>query len=457
MMKQLWLVFVWLLSCFSLSNQLDPNKRFPSPYGEKEKESKFWYSKAEEELKTALSRRFNTKTAKNVIIFLGDGMGVTVSTVGRIYKGQKKGFSGAEEYLAWEKFPDVSLIKTYNIDKQVPDSASTATAYLCGVKGNHKTIGVNANVQANNCTASLDPENRPDSILKWSQDVGKGTGVVTTTRITHATPTGTYGHIPHREWECDSSLPQEAKVKGCKDIARQLVEDLPGKNINVLLAGGRDPMGATLQEDGESSCKREDGRNLADEWISDKTKAGKSAVYVTNTEEFREVDPAKEDYILGLFKGSHMDYSYYRDKSPKGSPSIKEMTELAIKRLQREPKGFFLLVEGGKIDVAMHATKPRLALDDLVDFDEAVQAALNLVDLEETLVIVTADHSHTMTMNGYPSRDNNILGTTTYEWVTDKMPYTTLLFTDGFRSNFHLGWQTALKGGEYCRLNMQQL
>ncbi|RXG50897.1 hypothetical protein Avbf_13113, partial [Armadillidium vulgare] len=111
MMKQLWLVFLLLLSCFSLSNQLDLNKRFPSPYGEKEKESKFWYSKAEEELKTALSRRFNTKTAKNVIIFLGDGMGVTVSTVGRIYKGQKKGFSGAEEYLAWEKFPDVSLIK----------------------------------------------------------------------------------------------------------------------------------------------------------------------------------------------------------------------------------------------------------------------------------------------------------------------------------------------------------
>ncbi|RXG50896.1 Alkaline phosphatase, tissue-nonspecific isozyme, partial [Armadillidium vulgare] len=243
---------------------------------------------------------------------------------------------------------------TYNIDKQVPDSASTATAYLCGVKGNHKTIGVNANVQANNCTASLDPENRPDSILKWSQDAGKGTGVVTTTRITHATPTGTYGHIPHREWECDSKLPQDAKEKGCKDIARQLVEDLPGKNINVLLAGGRDPM--------------------------------------------------------GLFKGSHMDYSYYRDKSPKGSPSIKEMTELAIKRLQRESKGYFLLVEGGKIDVAMHATKPRLALDDLVDFDEAVQAALNLVDLDETLVIVTADHSHTMTMNGYPSRDNNILG-----------------------------------------------
>ncbi|KAB7496974.1 hypothetical protein Anas_04544 [Armadillidium nasatum] len=220
-------------------------------------------------------------------------MGITVSTVGRIYKGQKKGFSGAEEYLAWEKFPDVSLIKTYNVDKQVPDSAGTATAYLCGVKGNYKTIGVNANVNVNNCSASLDPKNRPESILKWSQDIGKGTGVVTTTRITHATPTGTYGHIPHRDWECDSSLPQDAKERGCKDIARQLVEDLPGKNINVLLAGGRDPLGASIPENEKPFCKRDDGRNLADEWISDKTEAGKSAVYVTNTEEFREVDPSK--------------------------------------------------------------------------------------------------------------------------------------------------------------------
>lgn len=125
-------------------------------------------------------------------------------------------------------------------------------------------------------------------------------GVVTTTRITHATPTGTYGHIPHRDWESDSALPQDAKEKGCKDIARQLVEDLPGKNINVVLAGGRDTLGASLPEDGESSFKRKDGRNLADEWISDKTKAGKSAVYITNTQELRDVDPSKEDYILGI-------------------------------------------------------------------------------------------------------------------------------------------------------------
>ncbi|RXG52348.1 Alkaline phosphatase, tissue-nonspecific isozyme [Armadillidium vulgare] len=417
-------MLLFVLSSVSLSNQLDMNQRFPPLHEDLEKDDKFWYSEAEAELMVAL-KIFNSNTAKNVILFIGDGMGVTVSTAGRIFKGQKKGFSGTEEYLAWEKFPNHALIKTYNVDKQVPDSAGTATAYLCGVKANLQTIGVNANVQPYNCSASLDSKNRPDSILKWSQDAGKGTGVITTTRITHATPSASYAHSASRNWECDSLLPEDAKEKGCKDIARQLVEDLPGKNINVLLAGGRDPLGASLPEDenpisnkndrgdiedGESTCKREDGRNLANEWISEKTDAGKSAVYVTNTKEFKEVDPAKEDYILGLFEGSHMDFSYYRDESPKGSPSIKEMTELAIKRLQRETNGFFLLVEGGRIDMALHDTRPRLALEDLVAFDEAVQAALDMVNLKETLIIVTADHSHSMTMSGYPPRDNSILG-----------------------------------------------
>ncbi|KAB7496977.1 hypothetical protein Anas_04541 [Armadillidium nasatum] len=360
-------------------------------------------------------------------------------------------FYSIETHCIVLNFLNISYIQTYNVDKQVPDSAGTATAYLCGVKANLHTIGVNANVQPYNCSASLDSRNRPDSILKWSQDAGKGTGVITTTRITHATPSAAYAHSASRDWECDSMLPEDAKEKGCKDIARQLVEDLPGKNINVLLAGGRDTLGASTPEDdnpipnkndrlnfedGESTCKREDGRNLADEWISEKTNAGKSAVYVTNTQEFREVDPEKEDYILGLFKGSHMDFSYYRDESPKGSPSIKEMTELAIKRLQRETNGFFLLVEGGRIDQALHDTRPRLALEDLVALDEAVQAALDMVNLEETLIIVTADHSHSMTMSGYPPRDNSILGTTTMDDVTDKMPYTTLMFTTGPGATF---------------------
>ncbi|ROT62358.1 salivary alkaline phosphatase [Penaeus vannamei] len=161
------------------------------------------------------------------------GLGITVGTASRILKGQRQGHSGEEGYLLWERFPNVGLMKTYNIDKQVSDSAGTATAYLTGVKGNYKTLGVTGNVQVSDCAASLKPENRLDSILKWAQDAGKDTGLVTTAQVTHASPAGLYAKTPSRNWQCDTKMAKEGEhTKACKDIARQLVEDEPGKNIN---------------------------------------------------------------------------------------------------------------------------------------------------------------------------------------------------------------------------------
>ncbi|XP_068235930.1 alkaline phosphatase, tissue-nonspecific isozyme-like [Palaemon carinicauda] len=118
----------------------------------------------------------NWNVAKNVIIFLGDGMGITVNTAGRIYKGQKKNKHGEEGFLTWETFPNAALLKTYTVDKQVPDSAATATAYLCGVKGNYRTVGVDSNVTLDDCPAARDPDNHTPSVLAWAQDAGKDTG-----------------------------------------------------------------------------------------------------------------------------------------------------------------------------------------------------------------------------------------------------------------------------------------
>lgn len=185
----------------------------------------YWRELANEELEEALSYKWNTNKAKNVIVFVGDGMSPDTITASRIYR------AGENSRLAWENFPHIGILKTYNTNKQVPDSASTATALFGGVKTNFDLVGLDANVELNNCSKSLKTDYHVDSIISWAQTTGKDTGFVTTTRVTHATPAPLYAHSANRRWECESKMPKTAEK--CKDIARQLVEDLPGRNIKA--------------------------------------------------------------------------------------------------------------------------------------------------------------------------------------------------------------------------------
>ncbi|KAK8728668.1 hypothetical protein OTU49_009083 [Cherax quadricarinatus] len=431
MVRCVWCWSVVMLVMMKLS--LSPAVIFPSPHPE-ETGNSYWYQLMRREIQEALERPRNTGMAKNIILFLGDGMGVTVSTAGRILKGQKKGVSGEEGYLVWERFPNMALLKTYNLDKQVPDSAGTATAYLTGVKANYGTLGVNGRVNEKDCDASLIPENRLDTILNWAQDAGKDTGVVTTSQVTHATPAALYAKSAFRKWLCDTRMIQD-NATHCKDIARQLVEDKPGKNMKVIMGGGRQEMGAPHGGE-EIVCDRTDGRNLVKEWKNDKQELGASHFYVTSTRQLRDLDVNNTDYLLGLFAERHTRQEVDRDHGLDGTPSLKEMTLTAINILKKNSQGFFLMVEGALIDKALHNNKPRRALEDLLQMEEAVEAALQEVDLEDTLVVVTADHSHSMTMAGYPPRGNDIFGITTNVYVTDGLPYTTLMFTTGHGYNY---------------------
>ncbi|KAL4601464.1 alkaline phosphatase-like isoform X1 [Arapaima gigas] len=140
-------------------------------FSEVEKDPAFWHSWAQRTLRTALSLQdLNKNIAKNLILFLGDGMGVPTVTAARILKGQLSGQSGEETELEMDKFPFVALSKTYNTDAQVSDSAGTATAYLCGVKANWGTVGVNAAAVRNQCNTTAG--NEVTSILKWAKDAG---------------------------------------------------------------------------------------------------------------------------------------------------------------------------------------------------------------------------------------------------------------------------------------------
>lgn len=146
-----------------------------------EQTSEYWNEKAQFKLRDRLLRNPNKNIAKNVILFLGDGMSIPTVTAARIRLGQMNGRHGEESQLSFDKFPYVGLSRTYCVDKQVADSACSATAYLGGVKANFFTIGVNGKVKLNDCKGEKDSKNHVYSLADYAQKAGKGTGIVTTT------------------------------------------------------------------------------------------------------------------------------------------------------------------------------------------------------------------------------------------------------------------------------------
>lgn len=369
--------------------------------------------------------------ARNVIIFVGDGMGVSTLTAARIYAGQAKREDGESFQTAMDGLGHTALVKTYSHDAQVADSAPTATAILAGVKTRNSMIGIGPEAQVDDCASGQ--THRLPSLIELAQAQGLATGVVTTTRITHATPAAAYAHTVQRDWE--SAVPEKAAQQGCTDIARQLVEGGVGRRLDVIMGGGR---GAFLPRDvqdpeyADQSGKRADGRNLIDQW----QKAHPRGVYTWNRTQVAAYDPSSQRPLLALFEPDHMQYETDRANDRSGEPSLAEMTETAIRALSNRETGYVLLVEGGRIDHAHHAGNAHRALADAAAFDEAVTRALALVDLDETLIITTADHSHTLTISGYPVRGNPILGTVAEapgepRLARDGMAYTTLGYANG--------------------------
>ncbi|XP_061939130.1 alkaline phosphatase-like isoform X4 [Apis cerana] len=345
--------------------------------------------------------------ARGVVLFVGDGMGMSTLTAARILSGQRRGNTGEEAQLAWDSFPAVALARTYNMDAQVGESSACATALLCGVKANYETVGLDSSARFENCYSSFDA--RVPSLINWAQEQGKSTGLVTTTRVTHATPAALYAHAASRYWEDDGKVPPAARTS-CKDIARQLLEDEPGRNINVILGGGRRHFVPKVTQDPEEPDKegrRLDGRNLIEEWSRNHRLRNVAAKYVANKEQFESVDPRKVNHLLGLFSYSHMDFDVDRNTNGSGDPSLAEMTIKALRILAKNPEGYFLFVEGGRIDHAHHYNNAYRALDETLALEEAVRAVMKEVDLSETLLVVTADHSHVLTLGGLATHRGN--------------------------------------------------
>lgn len=380
-------------------------------------------------------------------------MSIPTVTAARIRLGQLKGRHGEESQLSFEKFPYVGLSKTYCVDKQVADSACTATAYLCGVKGNFFTIGVNGKVGLQDCKGEKNPDNHVHSLAYWAQKAGKGTGIVTTTTVTHASPSGAYAHTSNRMWECDSDIIQSGHDPNeCQDIASQLIKNTPGNKLKVILGGGAAKFIPKRQRDANGfPGERSDGQNLINLWKQNNP----GGQFVYNKATLNAVNLKTTSSILGLFTPSHMAYNTDADRTKE--PSLQELTETAIQLLQQEEKGYFLFVEGGRIDHGNHATKAYKALNETIELHKAIDAAVKLTSRKDTLILLTADHSHTLSIAGYPDRGNDILGLggsgTEGIPILDnkKLPATTLAYANGpgFVNNIRTGSRVNLSDVEF--------
>ena len=286
----------------------------------------------------------------------------------------------------------------------------------------------NGNKLGNNCGSSNG--RAVSSLAEISKRQGLSVGVVTTTRITHATPAASYAHICHRDLENDIAA---AMVPGGAGYNTKL-----GKTgLDVVLGGGAQFF-RTKAEGG----KRADGRDLIAEMKAN------GYAYASNASELNSIDPARTSRLLGLFTSSHM--SYDLDRSATNEPSLSEMTSKAMDVLAyNNPKGYFLMVEGGRIDHALHETTAKKALQDTVAFDNAIKVAINKAKLNDpklshTLIVVTADHDHTLILNGYAKRTGKTTATTpgvlglVLNYVTgatsrdaDGKPYTIIGFGNG--------------------------
>lgn len=275
---------------------------------------------------------------RNVVLMIADGAGLNHFTVSRIH------FAGPDGRLAVDRMPVVGLATTHSANRLVTDSAAAATALATG----HKTV---------NGHVGLDAEDQPlRTFFDDAKAVGKSTGIVVTSPVTDATPAAFYAH---------------ARDRGLQD---DLALELPASGMDVVLGAGYRAFVPEAKGGG-----RLDGRDVIAE------AAGQGYRLVRTRDELLAQIDAPEK-LLGLFRVIDI------AAGGKG-PSLKEMTELTLERLDRNPAGFALMVEGSLIDDESHARHLPATLQEVLSFDQAVLGALAFAQRrQDTLVVVTSDH-----------------------------------------------------------------
>jgi alkaline phosphatase len=332
--------------------------------------------------------------AKNLILFVGTGYGIAPMTATRIYA------VGEDGSLAVDELNETALIRTTSRNAQTADSAAAMTAYMTGLKVDNEVLSQTPE------TRPYDEAGRPQAghgetacplvgngkpattLLELAKAAGRSTGIVTSARITQAITAASYAHLCQHDGE--------------NTIATQLVPGGNGGNVklldgvDVILGGGWQQF---LPKEDPRGSARNDSRDLFAEMRA------KGYAVISRESELVALSqlgqpPSK---LLGLFNRSQLSYDI--DRTGTNEPSLAQMTARAIELLQRNPNGYLLIVEGGRIANALDASLARKALQEARAFDDAIAVALQKIRMADpdhlkTTIVVTADHDHTMVMNG---------------------------------------------------------
>jgi len=267
---------------------------------------------------------------KNIILMIGDGMGITHITAATIANKNK---------LHLERLPVVGLMKTFS-NQLITDSAASATAMATGKKTYNGAIAMDSK------------GNKLKTIVQIAEEKGLATGIVTTSSVTHATPASFYAHQPKRS-----------------RINREVAAEFMTQKIEVLMGGGKRYF---------KSEHRKDKRNLLKELEK------KGYTVVDNVDEVGTKVPRKMVCLIADMQPKG--YTKRGDFLPKA-------TYKAAQILDRDKDGFFLVIEGAQIDWGGHSRNSKFIINEMLDFDRSVGRALDFAEADgETLVIVTSDH-----------------------------------------------------------------
>ncbi len=317
------------------------------------------------------------RRARNVIFMVSDGMSAGTLTLADLYTRKTENRRCHWLRLAADKGSRRALQTTHSADGPVTDSAAAAAAWGTGFKHTNGAINIT-------------PDGRPHvPILVHAAQNGKRTGLVTTARVTHATPAGFSANVPVRDQEAD--------------IAKQQIE----RRIDVLLGGG--------------------SKYYTDELLA----TARDAVIVKDAPALAAVDPAAaaKKQLIGIFSRHHV--PFVTDRAP-GVPSLPAMTSKALDVLSRGPDGFVMQIEGGRIDHSAHSSDAYALLREQLEFDETIATVEKFLEgRDDTLLIITTDHGNANPgLTLYGRRGEKAFGllanpTTprkSFEWIYDQLP-----------------------------------
>ena len=303
----------------------------------------------------------DTQAPKYVFFFIGDGMGASQRQAAEYYLRSTTGNKDLK--LTMNKFPVAGINTTQSEDSLVTDSAAAGTALATGHKTNNKVI------------SQLPDGTNVKTLVEAAEEKGMATGIITTSRLTHATPATFVAHTESRYM--------------ADEIANQYLES----DVEFFAGGGYRYFipGSGLNYEGQNlKSKRKDNRNLVQEFAN---KDYQTFLSETDSQEFKNFKPNGEEKVFAAFSYSHTPYELDR-KRTNATPSISKMTSKGIETLSKYDNGFFMMVEGARIDHACHANDPAGAIHDVLAFDKAVAKAYEFYRQhpKETLIVVAGDH-----------------------------------------------------------------